>query len=263
MTKKLVPMQENDEFLAQLNQATGFMGGMPVPPLMKFDADKGQWMIETDERDKNEKPVYKAVGESINMHIITTRKMVQSNFGNDKHYYSREFQNNYLELYNENRELVWKGVYAELKNQAIYKDLKFVQVLYVFAGKENEPKLYRIKLTGSKLINLFPYLNGFKNDNPARYMTISGKGAKKQNGGVTYFELMFKRGDLVDQKLVIERVNQVNQYLGAYAQARANCQQPAGYLKTEPPIQNEQLPPPAEEPPIPSDDDIALEPVDF
>lgn len=185
MTKELVLMQDNDEFLAQLNQATGFMGGRPVPPLMKFDADKGQWMIETDERDKNEKPVYKAVGESIKMHIITTRKMVQSNFGNDKHYYSREFQNNYLELYNENRELVWRGVYAELKNQAIYKELKFVQVLYVFAGKENEPKLYRIKLTGSKLINLFPYLNGFKNDNPARYMTASGKGSQKQNGGVT------------------------------------------------------------------------------
>jgi len=217
MSNQLVVSQNDnfEQFLLKLNQATGYSGGLPVPPQIKFDAEVGEWKRETDKRDEENKPIYEPIGQSIQMHIITTRQMLVSSFDSQDGYYSRESQGNYFELYDKESKKVASGLYSALKEA--YTNLVFVKVLYVFV----DDKPYRIKLSGSKLTKLFPYLQSFSKDNPARWITIGSRGEKQKKGAVNYYELDFTKGDeIVDKELIVQRVNDVNLYLDTYAKSR-------------------------------------------
>lgn len=262
---QLIKTDNNQEFLRLLNQATNFTGSMPIPPTLKFDAQSGQWMAETDEKDAEGKTVFKAIGETIRFHLILTRKMVKSTFDSDLGYYSKEFMDNYLELYNQDKKSVWRGFYKDLKNSQLYKDLQFVQVLYVFTGSQ-EQKLYRVKLGGSKLSGLFAYLNSFKNDNPARYITEAGKGQQLQKGKVKYYELCFTRGmEITDTDLIVSRVNQVNEYLNVYNQAskQGAFNDPEAEVISEQTMQNVQQLANGEEPMIEPEIEINVDNLPF
>ena len=227
-------IQQNEtpeQWLAKLNQATGF-NSMPFFPHLKFNAEDGKWLKETAEKDEKNKPIYKPMGKRIEMHIITTRKMVQSNFDAKEQLYSREFQDNYVELYNQNKQIVLKGLYSALKLSN--PDLKYFQVLYVFV----EGKPYRIKLGGVKLTTLFPYLNSFKNDNPAKYITIAETGNKvEKSRAVSYYELNFTKGEqILDIPLIVKRVNDINDYLSAYNSLKKSEVMPEIISNEEPPI---------------------------
>ena len=217
MSTQLITVSGNedlDQFLMKLNQATGH-SNIPVMPQLKFDAEKGQWMESTEKRDKDEKVIYNPIGDSIEFQIITTRKMVRSSFDSEEMLYSREFQGNYVELFDRENKVVAKGFYSALK--MANPELEYIQVLYVFYN--NKP--YRIKLSRSKLIKLFPFLSSFKQDNPARCMTIASRGDQNQKGAVTYYELNFKKGEaILDMPLIVKRVNDINQYLDYYSRMR-------------------------------------------
>jgi len=245
---QLAQTQNKQDFINSLNQATGFQSSLPYPKMLSFDAKTGMWSMETDDKDADGKSVYKEVGESLKLHIITTRKTVQSNFKNKElGYYSKEFLDDYFELLQKvdgEVRTIYKGQYSVLKNsqnptaQLLFSKIQYNVILYVFAGA-NEQKLYRVKLNGSKLGKLFPYLNSFVNESPAMYETTASKGSSASNGGVDYFELNFLEGKEIDQETIIKRVNAVNEYLQAYDQAKKQPQ-------TVSP-QNNQLPPAPQE----------------
>jgi len=218
MNNELIVSQNesNEAFIAKLNNAIGFTQGLPILPTLKFDAGSGKFSRSTGEKDSEGKPVYEELTEQIEFHILTTRKMVQTDYNSETFLYSREFQDNYVELFNENKQVVLKGFYKELK--ASNPNLKYIQVLYVmFEGKP-----YRLKLAGSKLQNLFPYLSSFENDSPACWLTVATKGQQLKNGAVKYYELLFERGDkITDQALIVSRVNDINMYISAMNQTRS------------------------------------------
>ncbi|MBS1516623.1 MAG: hypothetical protein JSS91_00890 [Bacteroidetes bacterium] len=219
MNNELVVSQNesNEAFIAKLNNAIGFTQGLPILPTLKFDAQAGKFLKSTGEKDEEGKPIYEELTEQIEFHILTTRKMVQTDYNSETFLYSREFQDSYVELFNENKQVVMKGFYKDLK--ANNPNLKFIQVLYVMY----EGKPYRFKLAGSKLQNLFPYLSSFVNDSPALWLTVATKGQQLTNGAVKYFELLFERGEkITDQKLIVSRVNDINMYISLMNQARSS-----------------------------------------
>lgn len=214
---ELTITQDQDKFLAELNKATGFSNNLPMLPQLKFDAEKGYWKKQTEKVDEEGKPIYEKISESIDFHLITTRKMVESKYSPNpkaKRYFSREYQDNYLTIFDsETKEEVFKGLYSELKEGALYPMLQYVQVLYAYF----QDNLYRIKLSGTKLNGFFEYLNAFNNSNPALYFTSCSLGQKiKISDDKSYYELKFERGERVPQKKIVARVNEVNQYLSLY-----------------------------------------------
>ena len=136
------------------------------------------------------------------------------------------------------------------------KNLQFIQVLYVMVGD----KPYRLKLSGSKLINLYPYLKQFVNDSPARFITIAEKGMRVKKQGndivkateadikkyeddlnnrrkpslVLFYQLNFTKGDeIVDKALIAQRVNDINYYISTMNRNRsAEYVQPEEALPT-------------------------------
>ena len=225
MTNKLTKTEDANVFLENLNKATGFGNTLPMLPILRFDAEKGQWKTKTDEVDENDKPIWKAIAEEVDLQIITTRKMVESKYSPNKQvtrYFSREYAGSVLTLQNsETKEEVFKGLYNDLKEDKLFPLLKYVHVLYAFYNE----KLYRVKLSGSKLNYLFEYLNTFTNSNPAMFFTRCFNGKKivlqeatKEDKEKSYYELKFEKGELVPQEKVIERVNMVNEYLSVYLQ---------------------------------------------
>lgn len=216
MDNKLVISDNKDEFMMKLNQATGFNEGMPFFPHLKFDGGEGMWKEETDEKDQDNKPVYKDLAPVIEFQIITTRVMVQSKFETEPRFYSRETQDNHFELLDNDGNVVRSDNYQELKNA--FPNIVYIKVLYVYYNG----KPYRVKLSGSKLTNLFAYQNQFRNDNPACYLTKAGQGQKLKKGAVSYYELTFAKSKaLTDWAMIAERVNGINEYLTIYNQSKA------------------------------------------
>lgn len=211
---QLTTTQDKNQFIQDLNLITGFNTNISVLPMIKFNGETGLWEEQTDEKNEENKPIYKEIGETIIFQLITTRKMMQNKFSSKTRYYSREFQNTFLTIFNgETKEEVFKGFYSDLKNEPLYNDLQYVQVLYVYYN--GNP--YRIKLSGAKLNNFFPYLNSFEMSSPAMFMTIASRGELvKQSAAVKYYVLDFIKGVEVEQGLIIQRVNKINNYLKDY-----------------------------------------------
>jgi len=215
MNTQLTPTSSNEEFIRQLNMATGMTGSKPFPKHIKFNGSEGVFKVETEEKDIEGKPVYKTIGETLKIHIVRSRKMMQSNFDSEEKLYSKEFDGGIFQIFNQNKEVVFNGNYGQLKETNLYDDLKYQEVLYIFAGT-NEPQLYRLKLSGSKLTNWFIYKNQFQNDNPARFWTFISKGVQDTKGAVKYYNLNFRKDAEIDQPTVIKRVSEVMQYINTY-----------------------------------------------
>jgi len=218
MTNELIVSGNESEeaFIAMLNNATGFTGGLPTIPTLKFDAQVGKFLRSTGEKDKEGKPLYDELkGDMIQIHIITTRKMVRTKYKVEPFLSSREYTGNYVELFNEDKKVVLKGMYKDLK--ANNPNLVYAEVMYVmFEGKP-----YKFRLTGSKLQNLFEYYKSFQNDSLACWMTVVSKGQQLVNGAVKYYELNFAKGERITDKLLIaQRVNDTNMYIKLINQAR-------------------------------------------
>lgn len=247
------------EYIASLNKQTNFSQAKPMPPILSFNGEQGIWYEQTEEKDAEGKPVMKPIGETVDIHIVNTFKMMSGGYNQrtkEKYpYYSREFVGNYVEIFNDNKEIVFKGFYNELKEHDIYNYLKFNQVLYAFLGD----KFYRIKLSGSKLTALFPYINSFQNDSIARYITHAKKGNEMQNGAVKYFELNFVRGMELPRDLVIKRVNEVNEYIDAYRNSVNNKTVEATEVKQIESNDTRYI----EEPPMPTDEPINVDNINF
>lgn len=218
-------LSQNDsqeEFIRKLNQATNYVERLKFPTI-KFNAKEGVWYRDTSEKDAEGKPVFENLGKAINFHLITTRKMVQTNMEAAEQLYSREFQDNYVVLYNQSKQEVMRGFYNVLK--LANPDLQFIQVLYVYYGD----KPYKIKIGGIKLSKWFSYFGSFKNDSPSRYLTIAEQGqiikTKLTNGReVSNYELNFQRGEVIsDYQLIISRVNGINEYLNMFNKPQSNA----------------------------------------
>ncbi len=218
-----------ESFISSLNNATGFNSNLIVIPHLKFNADKGLFEKETGEKDKDNKPVYEEIGESVEFQIITSRKMVITDRKSKIQLYSREFQDNYVELFDQDKKMVMKGFYKDLK--AANEHLVYIQVLYIIM----DGKPYRFKMSGSKLTSLFPYLNSFKGDSPVRYLTKAKKGEEKTNGGVKYYELILEKGnEISDKELIISRVNDINYYIDQMSKLRTDNKQIDEPVRVEP-----------------------------
>lgn len=218
---KLETTQNSADFIKALNKQTNF-NTFPTPKVLKYNAEEGLFYISTESKDENDRTIYKLIGENASIHIITTRKMMQGRYKTKfSNHYSREFMDDYLEVFDENKNIVFKGLYSNLKNdeehELLFSNLQFNCVLYCFYGEE----LCRMKLAGSKLGKLFDYQRELSNDNPARYYTIVSQGPKQNSGGIDYFEINFNKGDEIEQQMVINRVNAVNGYITAYKTAKA------------------------------------------
>lgn len=209
--------------LEALNHATGFKSFM-YPQKIRLNGDDGHFYISTNEKNENNKKIFKDLGLSIKIHFILTRKQITGSWNNAMEkfyqYYSQEFIDNFLILFDENKTPVFKGFYRELKeNPNFAEKIIFNNIIYCFLNDE----LCRLTLSGSKLGPLFEYQNMFENDNPAKYLTeifsVQGQSVltiKRKK----YFVPLFKKGEAIkDNQLIINRVNFVNEYLGAYYNA--------------------------------------------
>ncbi len=223
MSNTLIKTLNENEFNAMLNLATNFSAKNPYPKLIKFNAEDGNFYKESNSKSEDGKTIFDNLGESIDLQIITTRKMISGAWNQkskkSEPFYSQEFIDNYLTVFEKtddgNKE-VFKGLYSDLKKDKLYERIKFVQVLYVMYKDE----LCRIKLSGSKLSNIFSYLGSFINDNPAKYITTLSKGDTATNGSITYFQLNLVKGKRLEQDIIIKNVNAVNEYLGVYKQEK-------------------------------------------
>lgn len=251
MTMQLVPLDNEQDFLLQLNRATGHQVSLPHLKVLKFDAQTGEFKLETDETDGEGKPVYSSVGSSIDFNIVKIRTMVQSKFNVQSRFYSREFDGSYFELYDESKTVIWRGPYNQFKADPLYADAQYVKVIYGFYGDT----LVRFKLAGSKLSPLFEYQNYFNQDNPARYMTVMAKGQQSTNGSVKYYEMTMTKGEGLPMQTIIDRVNKVNEFLDLYQQQLgvATVTSDLNVLLDQPPMPTEE---PAE-PTYHADDAIA------
>ena len=214
--KAIVSQEEMDKLKEMTGENTS---SFPQVPVLKFNSSEGEWYKnEFGERDEENKLIYEKIGESIEFQILCQRLQVTTKFGETPNLYSREYVSGRVDLIDsESKEIVKSGMYAELKKDD--ENLVYNQVLYI----HYEDKLWRMKLSGSKLTNWFAYQNAFKqNESKSQYITTASKGDAKENGGVKYFELKFKKGKEVDFKTVQEKVGEVNQYFLAIAEAIGN-----------------------------------------
>ena len=213
MTQKK-ELQINDEQLFQeLQKYTDFnISDRKYLRMLNFDASEGVFKRQTDEVDDEGKPIYEGIGEELNVHLITARKMIVSSFQSKLGLYSREFKGNgIIKIYDQSRQVVMEGLYEDLKLEQ--PQLEFVIILYLYY----EGEYYRMKLSRSKLVNFFPYLKIFgKNTNPAMFETELSKGELRKKGANKYYLLDFKKGERIENKIIIERVKFVNEYLAVY-----------------------------------------------
>lgn len=239
MEQALVAGMPDDQFLNTLNKITGMSGSLPVPPRINFKGDEGIFYIDTGEKDNEGKPVKEPLGESIKLHIVMRKNMINSRY-NPKattNYYSREFSGDMFDLYEKkgDSEAVNIGSYSwqGLKNsnnptdQLLFEKLQFNQALYAYLLNENEPKLVRLVINGSKFAYWFPYVQSFQNSSPVLFETVLSKGKALSSGDIEYFELLFKKGEAVDKQLIIQRVTDVNSYIQAYQQAKQSQVSPS------------------------------------
>lgn len=217
MTQEL-SLVNNQINLDALNQATGFKTFV-YPQRIKLNGEDGHFYISTDEKDANNKKILKDLGKSIDIHFILTRKQITGAWNNETEkpypYYSQEFVDNCLVLFDENKTPVFKGLYKELReNPSFLGKIIFNNIVYCFIGDE----LCRLIMSGSKLNSLFEYQASFKNDNPAKYITriTSAPTTTKRK---KYFIPVFTQNEAIDSQLIIKRVNSVNEYLNAYYNA--------------------------------------------
>lgn len=235
MDNQLIIMDgiSEEEFLAKLNEATGYSSNM-LTPAIKYKADEGKFYKTEGDKDEEGKPIYEPIdGDSITVHIIRYRKMVTTDRKAKTQLYSKEFDGDYVELFDENKNVSVSGSYKALKSDNDH--LVYVQVLYLYYNG----RPYRMKLTGTKLANFFPYI---QSANPALYNTKMSKGQQKTNGGITYYELDFTAMDRHDIKMITSRVNAINSYIRSYEQSRD--------MK---PVQEHVM---IDEPPMPSDEEL-------
>ena len=218
MDNQLQVVSDKDAFLAMLNKATGNTN-MPVIPMIRFNAQTGKFMrdLPEDKKDKEKKIFNEDIGTSIDFHIITLRKQVKGGYdaGTGKWgLFSQEFQDDYVEVRNLNNEneIVLKGDYKYVKG--VNDNLIYFQSIYCFV----DDKPYRFQISKSKLIHWFPFLKEFTNDNPARWICTAKCGELETKGASKYYNLLFsKKQEIADIPMIVKRVNDINQYLEAYA----------------------------------------------
>jgi len=238
MTQELTTEMSDEQFNQALNQATNYGSAMPTPPTLNFNATQGVFYADTGEKDTEGKPIQKELGQEIEVHITVMRNMLKD-YGNKC--YSRETEGNFFEIFNsEDKNFSDKGFWKDEDLKKKYPTMKYNKVLYVFFDSQ----LYRMKLGGSKLSNLFSYTNA---GNPAMTHTklSIGNRMKGVKGGQSklatnseveefnndikqgrkpnlnlFYELKIEKLDPVEKNVIIERVNQVNEYLQAYYSAK-------------------------------------------
>jgi hypothetical protein len=204
---ELALIKNDAEFDKALDAATGYIRPN-IMPTIKFNGETGQFEITTGEIDDDGHPKYKPIGNKIDIHIITAnRKMVKTAYGKEPYLYSKEYVNgDAITLYDNEQNEIDSGAYADLKEK---HNLVYVAVLYLYY----KDKPYRMKLSGSKLGNLFKYI---RLGNPVKYFTTLSAGKELKKGKITYYELLFTRGKYIDRKIYIERINAVDDYLIKY-----------------------------------------------
>jgi hypothetical protein len=242
MTTTLTTTGNANDFMAQLNAITGMSQQQPKPKNIKFNATNGVWSRETDEKADDDSGYNKWVdiGDSLLMHIVTSRKKYKAVDANDK-VYSKEFSGGLVTLYGPGGGIVFQGSPKEVKESPYRALIKYVQVLYAFVEVDGAQVLHRVNLAGSNLVSFFPYLQSFgANESVAAVGTMSklgrrmkgeGKGksveasetditkynadldARRKPTANLYYELEFSRVGNVPQELIVERVTDVMAYL--------------------------------------------------
>ena len=220
MTKKELALSE-EQLYQELQKWTDFdISDRKYLKILNFDAKEGVFKRQTEDVDEEGKPIFEKIGDSINTHIITTRKMVVSSYQSGLGLYSKEFQgNNLVRIYDQSRNVVMEGLYQDLKLEQ--PNLEFIIVLYVYYDNE----FWRMKLSRSKLVNFFPYLRSFgSKTNPAMFKTTLSKGEMRKKGSNKYYLIDFIRGERIENETIIERVKSVNEYLSVYQNKKVDAE---------------------------------------
>lgn len=211
MTNELTVKMKEDEYTQTLRDLTGENNNsQPFLPSLKFDGAEGVFKKSFGERDEEGKPIYDGKDKDIKVHILSIRRRIVTAFGVKPYLYAHEIAtgNSFDLIDAETKIVVDKGSFKDLK--AKYPDLKYEQVLYVV---DEAGQGYRMILGGSKLNYFFSYMQSFgSKDSIANYYTVMTCGDKKKKGSVTYYELLFKKENEVERKIVIERIKSINDY---------------------------------------------------
>ena len=112
MSKQKKELQLNEEQLFQeLQKYTDFnVSDKKYLRMLSFDAKEGAFRKQIDEVDEEGRPIYEVIGEKINVHFITLRKMVVSNYQSGLGLYSKEFRGNgIIKIYDQSRQVVMEG----------------------------------------------------------------------------------------------------------------------------------------------------------
>lgn len=250
MENTKLSVQENEEqFIRDLKAITGENTMIQRPMNVSFDAKSGIWSREINDIDPDTNMnKWEELGESIAFQLITTRKAYKKNFNSELNLFSMEFTGFNVTILDEGKNVAFQGKTKDLKKSEIAKEVTYQDIAYIFAklGDDEEGTLYKMKLSGSNLINWFPYLASFgHNDSSKMYVTTAGRGERmKGSGGASgsvvatpteiktyddnikdgkgdrnkinlYYMISFEKGERFPQAIVAQRVMDVMSYLDA------------------------------------------------
>lgn len=221
------------EQLLELKSETGESIAPTKPKTIKYNANEGKFYVETEEKDEDNKSIFKEIGDKIQVQICKAFNQVRSGFNEFDSYFSDERSRFNFNLYdrNNNGALVSSGRYAVVRDEKgndtgerkigdkTFNGLKFQKNLYVFYDND----LHKMYLGGAKSFNANKYLNSFaSNDSFALYNTAIEKGIEAKNGGVKYFEINFKKEKSLDVQDAFKNVRKVTEYIDAYNKSIEN-----------------------------------------
>lgn len=242
MTQELVPQTDRAAFIASLNQAIGDNPRAPRPMIIRFDAVNGIWNREIDKKQPDsEFNEWVEVGNELKFHLIITRKQYKAANKSQYKLWSPEFNGFTFQLFNQDKAVAWEGNVKDLKTDPIKKEVQYVQVIYAYVDVDGVPTLHKIKMSGSNLIHWFDYLKSFgKEESVHAINTVAKLGTRMKGSEGTasvpateieinsyeadlkaarkpklnlYYEIEFHKGEDVSQEDVIQRVNDVNEYI--------------------------------------------------
>lgn len=205
-SNELTIQKDENKFIEELNQVTGHKP-QAENPVIKFNSKEGKFYQTFTAPDGEKQEI--DLGEKVKVHIIRKdRHIIQSGMDSEMQVTSGETSDYFVTLKDkETGENIEVGEYKNLKLNKDY-DLKYSKVLYVFY----KDKAHRMYLGGTKLGNWFEYEG---HGNPALVETVMSKGkqVKAEKGKSDYYELNFEKGDRQDQKVIVDRVNEINKFI--------------------------------------------------
>jgi len=173
---------------------------------VEFNGKDGIYRKSSGKKDEAGRAIKEEMGNGFQGIIVKNRNRVnvydpkrkESSHGSMR---SDEFDsvNDPIVVYNQDKQIVGRGSYRELKNQM---PIKMEKVLYVKVP--NDDTFIKLSVSGMSLKSFFDYLKSFEmDDSSSRYLTIFGSRDDNNEFG-EYKVMTFTRGEAQDIDQILE-----------------------------------------------------------